>query len=378
MINADLVAPPGTVPRAALPDSGPNGVTNPAGRGSPKRGIAGIIGPYRYQNFGDDLIGLVLARYLGWVGFKEVWMHQIAPANADMVGAVVRPRNQIIWRPNLVVIGGGHLLGDGSYRPGVYYQRLACFTAFARWLLRRHTQVCGVGAGPLALRRSRVYAGMTCRFVDRVGVRDEESLRFVTGPLKCPDAKVIEGADLALLWPKWLPARLHPPEDRIAVGVQIDLPKSVQTPAIKIPHSVLSGLGDRVLYLSNGRRTTGAKAVLQAPGPEANYTLMPDFLPELTRCRVIVTTHLHLAIAAYAARIPCYTLAINSKTRRFYDQIEHPDRCVDIPGSATDISHALGDLLRRATYDCEWSAHDEARLAHLKAKAGLVLEHLGG
>jgi polysaccharide pyruvyl transferase WcaK-like protein len=159
--------------------------------------------------------------------------------------------------------------------------------------------------------------------------------------------------------------------------VQIDLPKSQQTPAVKVPHSVLGGLGDSLLYLSNGRRSTGAKSVLQLPGPEANYTLMSDFLPELTRCRVVVTTHLHLAIAAYAARIPCYTLAINSKTRRFYHQIGHPDRCIDIPGSGTDISHALADLLRRAPYDCEWSAHDEARLAHLEAKAGQALELLG-
>jgi hypothetical protein len=76
-------------------------------------------------------------------------------------------------------------------------------------------------------------------------------------------------------------------------------------------------------------------------------------------------------------RTPLAFRAINSKTRRFYDQIGHPDRCIDLPGSAAEISHALADLLRRAPYDCEWSAHDEARLARLESKAAQLLEHLG-
>jgi hypothetical protein len=207
-------------------------------------------------------------------------------------------------------------------------------------------------------------------------VRDPESLRFVTRSLKCADSKVNEGADLALLWPKWLPARVHPPEDRFAFGVQIGLPKSMQKLPIHVPHDVLRCLSDNLLYLSNGRRSTGARGVLQLPGPDANYTLMTDFLRELTRCRVVVTTHLHLAIAAYAARIPCYTLAINPKTRRFYDQIGHPERCIDLPESGPEISRALANLLRQAHYDCEWSDFDETRLAHLKYKAGQVLEQV--
>jgi polysaccharide pyruvyl transferase WcaK-like protein len=347
-------------------------------RGTPQRGIAGIVGPYRYQNFGDDLIGLILARQLSRIGFEEVWMHDIAPANAGMVGAIVRPRSDVIWRPKLVVIGGGHILGDGSYLPGVYYQRLAFFAALTRWLIRRRTEICGVGAGPLALWRARLYAGFTCRLVKRVGVRDAESSRFVMGSLKCAEAKVAEGADLALLWPKLLPTRIHEPEDRFAVGVQMDLPRSIETKNLKVSHSALRPLGDRVMYLSNGRRATRARSIFQLPGPESNYRSMPEFLQELTRCRILITSHLHLAIAAYAARIPSFTLAINSKTRRFYDQIGHPDRCLELSSSdSTEANRALMELVRRATYDCGWSAHDERRLAELQQNAGRLLEGLG-
>jgi polysaccharide pyruvyl transferase WcaK-like protein len=343
--------------------------------GKPGERIAGVVGPYRFRNFGDDLIGLVIARHLRGLGFGEVWMHDIAEQNAAFAGATVRRLRRIVLEADHVVIGGGHLLGDGGYAPTVYYQKLLFLTALFRWALGRPTEVNGVGAGPLALRGARFYAKLGCRLVRRVGVRDPESVRFVARELGCAESKIMEGADLALLWPELFPMRVRP-EMRRAVGIQMDW-LGENPGKMKVPGGIIDKWSGDVIYLSNGRKTTRAKNLFGIPGIEANYESMPGFLELLSQCRTVITTHLHIAIAAYAARIPTFTLAMNRKSRRFYAQVGHPERCIDLEDFKGREAEAMREVLRRATDGCEWSSEDEERLEALRGKARRLVAGIG-
>jgi len=125
-----------------------------------------------------------------------------------------------------------------------------------------------------------------------------------------------------------------------------------------------------ILFLSNSRHPTAISRRLRVPATVLTYTVLPDYLKHLQECRVVITTHLHLAVAAYAAKIPCFSLYVMEKTKRFYEQIGHPERAIDLALATPD---AIQALWRQADGAC-WTQFDEQRLCELQCKAKSLLD----
>lgn len=339
---------------------------------SKTRRTAGIVGPYRYHNFGDDLIGIILAHFLFRAGFHQVAVHGMLECNAALVGAQVKKIREIVISEDLVVLGGGHILGDGSYEPGSFYQKLIAVSSVVRTILRRRTVIAGVGAGPLALRSSRLYASLACKLVSRIGVRDRESFDFVQQELlRHAGGKLVEGADVALLWPEVLmpPAR---EAMRGKVGIQLD-PRILDWPPwISDLIRDFASSQSSLVYLSNLETPTQAEELLGLPGEHVRYERLEEFMGELRGCSLLLTSHLHLAIAAYAIGIPTVTLAINHKTPRFYEQIGHPERCVLLSEATPEKVRSLIEQAETAS----WSEFDQLRLCHLRQSAQRMLQQV--
>jgi polysaccharide pyruvyl transferase WcaK-like protein len=95
-------------------------------------------------------------------------------------------------------------------------------------------------------------------------------------------------------------------------------------------------------------------------------------LPRLAGLKAIFTSHLHLAIAAYSQRIPCFSLYVREKTKRFYHQIGHPERAVALNGAT------VGDLQKiiEKAEKVHWTKKDEEKLQFLKQNAQKLLKIL--
>jgi polysaccharide pyruvyl transferase WcaK-like protein len=331
--------------------------------------IAGIIGPYRFHNFGDDLIGLIMAARLRRHGFGQVWMHGLRPEEAKAQNVVLATPRQITRQADLVVLGGGGILGDAGSHPTTYYQKLFAKTAAWRALTGRRTQINGVGAGPLVQFKGRLLSRAACALVERVGIRDQASYDFVTSELCCKPAKVRQGADIALLWPREFPVETAPVRTRI--GVQFDLGRNTGLRQREPLLEFVRRHREEVVMVSNGDYPTAVSKEFPFELPHLKYARLAPFLAGLNELRVLITSHLHLAIAAYAAGIPTVTCAVNEKTRRFYQQIGHPERCLPISTGDDELTA----LLRTAPDLC-WTPEDSARRDALCAQAESLAEML--
>lgn len=328
-----------------------------------------VIGPYVMHNFGDDLIGAVLARSLRNLYGAKVVIPDLGYENCKWLGIEpgLRSRDALL-KSKSVLIGGGGILGDsGVAHNNRYLYKCLKAAAFAR-LTKRPMLVTGVGAGPLASQGSRLLCRALCSLASVVGVRDSGSFRFLVDELGLDRRKVVEGADVAFLWPTILDVETCQEE---TIGVQFDVlaydtarcSSSLDT-FVQLITTFCQKRGDVVL-LSNSPAMSQLHAYFDFVPKTLRYRALNPFLSYLKGMRVVITSHLHLAIAAYAARIPCFSIFVREKTRRFYEQIGHPERALDISTAQPEEVQAL----LRAAEVTHWTPQDESRLLDLQIAA---------
>lgn len=335
-----------------------------------------VIGPYIVHNFGDDLIGAVLASHLNRQCGAEILIPGLSESNRRWLGTSSESSwVRAFFRGSHLLIGGGGILGDSGLAPSNRYLKRSALAAFLGQITGRPACICGVGAGPLVRTSSRFLCRLTCALASRIGVRDKESEAFLTHELGVPQDKIQVGADLALCWPETLSVT---PSSSDRIGIQFDVehyvsitPGSPADASIQRVRLFCRNRGDSMLSLSNvSYDTNTALDSASLPWKTLFYAELPGFLAALSGLRAIITSHLHLAIAAYAARIPCFSIYVRDKTRRFYEQIGHPERAIALTAATPD---AVSTLLETAA-KARWSPEDENRRISMAADARRLLD----
>ena len=329
-----------------------------------------VVGPYKLHNFGDDLIGLVIARQHQLQG-NTVCIPGLSRENAReyrlwghaIYGARVDPAK-------MMLIGGGGLLGDAGVAPKSEYLELGLSAAKRADQLGVDAQITGVGAGPLQVDAHKEIARDLVEYASHLGVRDPESYEFCVKELGVSKDKLTLGADLALLWPESLGVA---PIRNGMVGLQCDIDDWLPAErARQVSQRFVKSArenADQTILVTPMRRSDITDALRETGIPQLRYEVMKDYLAVLSGMRAIVTSHLHLSIAAYAAGIPCFAVYVNDKTRRFYEQIGHPERAIP---AATASDSEIDELLQEAR-SAKWTSADEDQLVKLKQEAnGLV------
>lgn len=335
-----------------------------------------IVGPYKAHNFGDDLVGGILAKHLQQRGY-DVSIPRLSGANSAWLGtANAEGYDGLFEWADLVVVGGGGIMSDTSgAKPGAsHLQFVADAQQSGALASSTPVVVTSVGAGPWLRDRSRKLALRVSSRADAVGVRDQESYDHLRG-LGVPAEKIVLGADVALLTPEYLDFTA----DRNGkLGLQFDVSAFADVQGNPELPGIVETLGayarkrrKDVILIRNGRaRSEIAPA---APGAELlSYTTLEDFLPRLAGMRALFTSHLHLAITSYSQRIPTFSLYVREKTRRFYEQIGHPERALDLRMATTeDLQHFIA-MAEKA----KWTGADEATLVHAKGEAQKLVDLL--
>lgn len=334
-----------------------------------------IVGPYRAHNFGDDLVGGILARHLRGRGYK-VTVPRLGRANSEWLGTRFAENYAGAFEAaDTVVVGGGGIMSDTSgANPGASYLGIVADAGMKGLLKRRRVYVTSVGAGPWILDRSRMLAFGISLVADKVGVRELESYNHLRG-LGVSEQKLVLGADLALLTPEMLS---YEPLPSGKLGLQFDV--NAFKDASSNPHleKIVEAISDYasanandVALLRNGR--SKSEIADAAPSAETmSYTSLEQFLPRIAGLRGLFTSHLHLAITSYAQRIPTFSLYVREKTRRFYEQIGRPERAIDLRTATVDDALRFID----AAGNAKWTPEDEMTLTRLKSEARLLVDFI--
>jgi len=335
---------------------------------------ATIIGPYRYHNFGDDLIGAVITKHLQLQKYN-VCIPLLGKENAVWLGTEHSNNHEVaIQKSDVIIIGGGGLLGDAGILPDDYYRELALKAASMGTLTGKKVMTTGIGAGPLKLESSKKLTLEIASLSEKIGVRDSESRIFLE-KLGVNNEKIIEGADLALLCSNYL--KFEKTQNN-KIGVQFDIVsyKDIieNNPKVDEVYNAICRYSYRnsskVILVSNGNYKS---QIYNKSNPNFEmlcYNTFESFLPSLAGLKAIFTSHLHLAITAYSLRIPCFSLYVREKTKRFYNQIGHPERAIDLQFATVEDFERL---IKEAEVAI-WSDKDEERLQILQKGAKKLLE----
>ncbi|GAB4073048.1 polysaccharide pyruvyl transferase family protein [Ancylobacter sonchi] len=331
-----------------------------------------VVGPYRVHNFGDDLVGAIIAKRLQQGGY-EVSVPRLGQGNADWLGTKYSESyDGLLQSADTIVVGGGGIMSDTSgSKPGASYLNIVARAAIAGQLRGKRILVTSVGAGPWILERSKMLAFGVSLLADKIGVRDQESFDHLAS-IGVSGSKVVLGADCALLSADYLDFKAKPSGK---IGIQFDTAQFSdvgENPNLKaIAGAVKAYAGAHasdIVLISNGKHKSSLAA--DAPSCEnLQYERLQDFLPRLAGLKSIFTSHLHLAITSYSQRIPTFSLYVREKTKRFYDQIGHPERAIDLSVATLEDFERLIAAAEVAT----WTDEDEATLQTLQGRARSLL-----
>lgn len=332
-----------------------------------------VVGPYRTHNFGDDLVGAIIAKHLQTRGY-DVSVPRLGEENSNWLGTrYSEGYDGLFETTDVVVVGGGGIMSDTSgANPGASYLDIVARAGMKGLLSGKRVYITSVGAGPWILERSKMLAFAVSLIAEKIGVREQESYDHLRG-LGVTERKLVLGADLALLTPELLQ---FPTSASGKLGLQFDVNgfkdvhENPQAAAIvQAAGRYAQAHADDVVLIRNGK----SKSELAAAAPAAellSYTTLEDYLPRLAGLRSIFTSHLHLAITSYSQRIPSFSLYVREKTRRFYEQIGHPERAIDLrTATVADFERFIAHA-ETAT----WTDEDEATLRRLKGEARELID----
>lgn len=329
--------------------------------------LATIIGPYRYHNFGDDLIGVILVKYLRNSGYDAI-IPSLSKENSQWLNIEYSDSaKKSIKKSDVIVIGGGGILGDSGIKPDNYYLKRAFKAGLYGFLKGKKVIVTGVGAGPLKMYSSRILTVSLGMLASKLGVRDIESKTFLLS-LGINKSKIILGSDIALLWPDILDIKNVVGSK---IGIQFDINSFVESDIDKYKYlkdmlsSYVNNNQRKIALITNGNYSSQIYRTEWAAVNEYKYSSIPEFMEKFVNLKVILTSHLHLAIAAYAAKIPCFSIYLREKTKRFYKQIGHPERAISLyKCNKETLSKFLNQMDK-----VKWTSYDDKKLSDLKKSA---------
>lgn len=331
-----------------------------------------VVGPYRVHNFGDDLVGAILAKHLQRAGY-DVSVPRLGKSNAEWLGTkFTETYDGLLKSADLIVVGGGGIMSDTSgSKPGASYLDIVARAAIAGELTGKKVVVTSVGAGPWILERSKMLAFGVSLIAQKIGVRDQESLDHLAS-IGVSGEKVVLGADCALLSSDYLDFEAKPSGK---IGLQFDIAQFKDVRENPDLDSIADAVkayanthASNVVLVANGWRQPTLAS--HAPSCETlTFQHLQDFLPRLAGLKALFTSHLHLAITSYSQRIPTFSLYVREKTKRFYDQIGHPERAINLrTAKLEDFERFIA-----ATEAAVWTDEDEATLQRLQGEARSLL-----
>lgn len=334
-----------------------------------------LHGCYANRNYGDLLMADLLSQYIeNRTGSTPIcpWVH---PTEEET--SIAKPGAGIedCKRADVAVLGGGGYL-EASTKTAA--RRLSRYLEPARVWRERSIpySIVGVGVGPdLKFDSSRIIREI-CEDAIRIAVRDEES-RLILLDIGVPEKLVQTKADLVLglrpgQIPDWAKQRasellapsrevgkrvfgFHAPLGRSHGSMTRDLLRQFAE-AFPQESDVDVVWFDDSPFLYEYHKSIAAELMPWARVlPDQNRWIIAATIAEMS---AVFTVKLHVGITAWALGVPCCSLSVHPKTRRFFAQVHRHRFQQELIGLVSFNNHFQRALIR----------------AHLKEEPRLIRE----
>ncbi|WP_054708546.1 polysaccharide pyruvyl transferase family protein [Bacillus sp. JCM 19041] len=333
-----------------------------------------LHGGYITENFGDELLLVLHERWVNKNQEHKIYMPYASKEYFDQVNAEgVKGEKAIGEAEKLIYIGGGYLgeTNHDRWRWGFrFIKRKHHFPAESFQKSNKPFAIIGAGAGPISNVWTRNKVVKMCNKADTVAVRDEQSKEYLNKYGVDPK-KIIVTADTVLsLANEDVPsiareevAEIFKQEKRKLFVVHIGIhegDKAYSRQAKLLIKSIAAFFNENEHFvpvlLEDKRKATeqqdsNEKIIRQLKGDYYRFVHKDVW----TTCALlehvdkVVTTKLHVGITAYSLGTSAFSFAAHQKTRRFYQQIDRSECCLDISeiGKEEDISKRLFEFSRR-------------------------------
>lgn len=305
--------------------------------------VALTDGYFHSPNFGDLLMRQIVHGRLRSLGLHPVDAYTVASFQGQISGVQIdRQYEGVLRGPGLrgLVFAGGGYLEQPRGRRG--WQHLWRRLAVAR-AVRRHglpVVMTGIGGARPLSQAAQLLIAALLRQCSIVVARDEETLGLVRDLGSASSA--VPGADLVLT----LPRRVPPGEQTVssAVGFHVERPSLDETLALsRRCIDAARSVGCRATLILDHRSTYRPALDAVVAGEDDLDVIGPaspdEMLESLSRFAAVITTKLHVGVAAFSVGVPPFALVSHSKVSRFYHQVglaqhttplDGPDRLDDV------------------------------------------------
>lgn len=320
-----------------------------------------IHGCYHNRNFGDllllDLLSMAIERLTGRRPLCP-WVHASERNNVHaLAGAGL---NSIFGGTGAVFGGGGYLTDDDS--KGSSKRLLRYLVPALVWRFSGVPYgIFAVGVGPGLSAFGRLVARLICRGARRLVVRDEDSRELLVQAGVARE-RILVTADLVLglaredipdaAW-QTAEALVGPRRGARRLGLHLSLPEGSGERIREIVALVMQGLAsgpDVDIYFIFDHLETNRQAIdalARDIGPRArvvgkqSHWVTAALIAQLDG---VVTTKLHVGIAAWALGVAPYGVAAHGKTVRFFRQVGREDYIRPLSGDIAVLAAWMADF----------------------------------
>lgn len=314
-----------------------------------------LMGFYGKRNFGDDLLGLSLARFLLkhsdcdvliCASDKRPYEHLVAKSSRVRVVARSPVRILIsLARCDVLCQGGGTIFHDSYTGSAFWKYQLNLLVWTLLFLISRGLRVkvimAGAGIGPLRSSTSRALTRIALACCEAISVRDQASHATAKGLVR--NTPVFIGGDLAELWEHNVSSRVCEVERAsLNIGISI-LDLSPFYPAA-ISRNYWAGIAQAVSEFASTHNVHIHMFSMFEAGSKGDYAVSRRFAEELgpsvattiysyesnvdamiqkiASCDVLLASRYHMAVAAFITMRPFGVICYNKKVHDFALEIQ--------------------------------------------------------
>lgn len=324
-----------------------------------------LHGCYDNQNFGDVLMADMLSQYLREQCSAEVFCPGMKPEVATALNCTT---TTAIAGPTFCkagVFGGGGYLHGSTIRHAKRLMRYAASTTALR-LMRKPYVISGVGVGPNVSGLSKHFIRSICAGARRISVREQQSYDILS-KIGVDQGKMEVAADMVMSLKKEdIPSTAFVEAEKVLANINngsanqrklcihLSAKADRDDHLIKILTNIQKGLkksNDIQIYWLQDHGNFTARYQNLADEHLKNCLVLPPLthwplLAVLSEMNCVLTTKLHISIAAWAMHIPVLGYSNHQKTSRFFAQIgrsEFQAMADDDPTVISDWMEAYAD-----------------------------------
>jgi len=316
-----------------------------------------LHGAYNGANFGDFLLSQLFLGWLAEAGVRNVWVSRASPKFDAYVDV---PEGLVVNRgiTEHIVFGGGGYMGAPAsqsvkWKLGWSIQHTRCF--FKAAFFARSVAAFGVGVGPFIGWPQTTIVKRAISRCKAFYPRDKESVGY--GEQINPRAQ--EAVDAAFILASGVSSRSVEGRRKPLVGLHLssgDRNSEELIPVFEGLVRLRESVGDfDVVGLVDQDNTNGARhqedtarhvSSLFGSISQTNLSVfnnVNEFVEEIKKCDLVVTTKLHVGIVARCFGIPVASFPTHIKTERLYRQLGESHCCRNL--SSCSAEDAYGVLL---------------------------------